>query len=306
MGGRRAHDDTAVPPLAGLRVEIEGGVREEEEEKEGGLEGGGVEEVKEGRIEQEEEKKEEDRAEEMKDEEMKEEEMKENKEEEEEKEQQNWWHREEEENGPDKGAEEEESKSSSIFSTPSPSPVTAEFHSVSPPADSVIAAVENTPQELSPVLPPAEGSVSAVPNTAAAGAAAVVTVAAPAEPPTAMPAEKAPAKQRAGGWRTKIKSRGRHRQRQAAPPRNADELPLRATQNASSRAAGSEGGGGTEGGKAELGEGTNPAGQEAEVAVSQVAVRKKPIRELTPHLVEEMEGEEGTFTLTVFQNNKQV
>lgn len=44
----------------------------------------------------------------------------------------------------------------------------------------------------------------------------------------------------------------------------------------------------------------------AEETQLEAFARRQPIRELTPHLVEELEGEGGGFTLTVFRNNKQV
>lgn len=59
---------------------------------------------------------------------------------------------------------------------------------------------------------------------------------------------------------------------------------------------------------------TGGSGEDSESALGAAArenltetfARRKPIRELTPHLVEELEGEGGGFTLTVFRNNKQV
>lgn len=52
-------------------------------------------------------------------------------------------------------------------------------------------------------------------------------------------------------------------------------------------------------------EGEAAAEAEAAALVKEIA-RKQPIRELTPHLVEELEGGGSGFTLTVFKNNKQV
>lgn len=55
--------------------------------------------------------------------------------------------------------------------------------------------------------------------------------------------------------------------------------------------------------------GKEDAEAEAEAAAAmlmQETARRQPIRELTPYLVEELEGEGGGFTLTVFKNNKQV
>eukprot|EP00752_Nemacystus_decipiens_P018771 g16830.t1 len=43
----------------------------------------------------------------------------------------------------------------------------------------------------------------------------------------------------------------------------------------------------------------------ATAALMQETARRQPIRELTPHLVEELDGEGAGFTLTVFKNNKQ-
>lgn len=47
-------------------------------------------------------------------------------------------------------------------------------------------------------------------------------------------------------------------------------------------------------------------GPTTEAELTEAFARRQPIRELTPHLVEQLDGEGGSFTLTVFRNNKQV
>ncbi|CBJ32496.1 conserved unknown protein [Ectocarpus siliculosus] len=222
----------------------------------------------------------------------------------------------------------EESKSSFFLLPRAPGGSTAE-RTVPPPVSTNRIRPRQLPsteegQAPSPLLAGGSGSRDAE-AMAAAMAAAMEAAATEGAPATSA------ARQRGKGWRTKIKRRSRRRDQEpegdfAAAGTEAGaaesqgpspilspaaagggEAAAEAAAPAGLTALGLSPGTAERGGKRSLrGEGSGASEEEAAVArLTEMSRAAQPVRELTPHLVEELDGGGGGFTLTVFKYNKQ-
>ncbi|CAM9958467.1 unnamed protein product, partial [Ectocarpus fasciculatus] len=228
---------------------------------------------------------------------------------------------------PDEGVE--ESKSCSFLLPRAPGG-TAE-RTAPPPASTNGNPARQLPEGRAP--PPSQllaGGSSGSPGSQAMAAA--MTAAAAAAAATEGEAATSAARQRGKGWRTKIKRRSRRRDRgpqggiAAAGGAEAEAADSQAPSPSVSPAA--AGGGelaaeaaapvavtspgrtpGVAGGAGERpsqGEDAGARGEEGAVTgLTEMSRTAQPVRELTPHLVEELDGAGGGFTLTVFKYNKQ-
>ncbi|CAM9491072.1 unnamed protein product [Ectocarpus sp. 8 AP-2014] len=227
---------------------------------------------------------------------------------------------------PDEGVE--ESKSSSFLLPRAPEGGTAE-RTVPPPASTNRIPPRQLPsteegQAPSPLLAGGSGSRDAE-GMVAAIAAAMQAAATEGAPATSA------ARQRGKGWRTKIKRRSRRRDRgpqggfaaagtEAGAAESQGPSPIlspaaaaaagggeAAAEAAGLTALGLSPGAAERGGERSLrGEGSGASEEEAAVArLTEMSRAAQPVRELTPHLVEELDGGGGGFTLTVFKYNKQ-